>query len=161
MDKRVKIKKVSTHEEIEFAQNCLQKADFIAFIGNFDETDLETLYICLYENKEMGVFTVNIDSNMKIKNASPILYMNKRYSKATYICFIEIFKYIFQEINVDRITIKVYSNNNKMLNLMRKKFFVYEGTFYYGLKSQNEYIHVKNYSILKNEFERIYRELYI
>ena len=149
-DNKVFFFKAKTEEDNNFLQQCVDDAEFHAYIS--DEENYDNYKIISDGKDNIGVFLCESEINIGIKTVKPIIYIQKKKTITSALSIIAIMDYSFNELNADRISIQVFENNRHMNRIMQRYGFVYEGVMPFCKRLDNKYIGLNYYSLLRREY---------
>jgi RimJ/RimL family protein N-acetyltransferase len=122
----------------------------------FDKTNPD-FYIINYKNQDIGYFRT---SNYSEKNKNIYLgcdiHKDWRGKGLSYKAYVEFINYLFNEYDLNKITLEVLNNNTKAFNLYKKIGFVEEGKKREEIFRDDKYIDSIIMSILKKEWIKYY-----
>lgn len=110
------------------------------------------------ENKPIGrVYLAKIDRGSDSIDITRIYigdenYIGKGYGKESMIMLLD---YCFKTLEMERVTLDHYPNNERASKLYLELGFKYEGTMRNAAKKNNQYFDLHLMSILKNEYNEI------
>lgn len=95
--------------------------------------------------------------NMKAANAEFAISLRKRAQGKNigYLATRELLKIAFEEMRLERVYLNVLSQNEKAIRLYERIGFVYEGEFLKHVYLRGQYMNLKWYRMLREEYENI------
>lgn len=139
-------------EENKFMKMCFTATDFLNYISE-ENVNYDEYVIIKCGDDKLGICSFNIEVRMGIKTARPIIYMTHRKGLKSFMAINSMIYYLFRHKCVDRVELRIYSNNKQMLSMVNKGIFKYEGCIKSCKKIENEYVDMHFYSMLKKEFD--------
>lgn len=149
------IKKFLTIEETRNYENIV--TEFLS--REVDDSKEQYTIVLKSENKPIGrVYLAKIDKISDSVDISRIYigdenYLGKGFGKESMTLLLE---YCYKNLNMQRITLDHYPNNEKVSKLYLKLGFKYEGIMRNSAKKNNEYFDLHLMSILKDEYLKLY-----
>lgn len=139
-------------EDDRFVEACCRAGDFILFISD-ESVRREDYFIIRSGNENIGICSFNIEERMGVKIARPIIYMSRRKNLNSFMAINSVAYYLFRHENIERLELRIFSNNKQMLSVADRGFFKYEGCIRCCKKINDEFVDMHFYSILKREFD--------
>lgn len=111
------------------------------WIINYDDINIGYIRLSNYSEQNKNIY-IGMDLHEK--------YRGKGYSYESYKKFIP---YIFEKLNLNKISLEVLENNTRAINLYKKLGFILEGVKREEVYKNYEYINSIIMSILKKEYK--------
>ena len=143
----IEIKKISLPEEERFIRACQEQEEYKKYVKRWDSNLYEDYYLFYSDYARIGFCKMNISALTGVITAKPNIYLCKRLGRTTKICFWVLLEELFERIKVERISIRIYSNNRMMRKIARYELFRYEGIFKNAILMNGEYIDIYYYSL--------------
>ena len=142
--------------DFNFVQKCLNVRDFILNISEEIDTHSDMLIIRHNKKSYIGIFIPSIHIISDMKHSRPIIYLLKAYRIHSSISLCKIVKYLFENEEVDRIFIQVFSHNTMMLNCMKNLGIAYRGSIDDIRKIEsNSFVSINFYDIDYKKYQEL------
>lgn len=144
--------KVTSEGDYKYMEECCMSEDFSSFITT-ENINYDDYLIIRRRDNNIGICNLKIDEKMGVKSARPIIYIARRKSIDSFMAITSVAHHLFRNEKIDRLELRIYSNNDQMLSIANSGIFKYEGCIRYCKKINDTFISIYFYSILKREFD--------
>lgn len=148
MENTLLLKPISTNQEKEYVEKIINSDEYKLLISthSLDYNDVDLIY---FKALLVGIIQLNISNSTGILISKPNLLLTTRRTLNTLEIIGGIVCYIFEELGIDKIVIKVKENNTNMIRIMKKFKVTFNG------KILGEYQKILLYYSLDKETYRI------
>jgi len=150
MDYNIDFIKMSNDSDWEFIDTCCNSDEFSRYITN--DSRISEYIILRRGQRNIGICSFKIEERMGIKTARPIIYISQRKGLSSFMAMNAVSHYLFCDQDIDRLELRIYSDNEQMISIANCGIFTYEGCLKYCKIRENQFIDMYFYSLLKREF---------
>lgn len=154
----IRIISPQNHEHHEFIQDCFNETDFRMFIGILEPAKSLNYSLFTYRDKAIGVCSSYVSESTGVRVAYPSIFLTKVNPILSVRCMQTLIASMFCDLRVDKVTLIIYGNNQKMLDMIEHTHFKKEGVFRLGAKINRQIVDVNYFSMLRNEFDSLRSE---
>ena len=144
---------IESDADHKFMEECCNAKDFSDFIT---EGYIDDEYLIIHrEGQNIGICALKIENRMGIRTARPNIYITHRKSLSSFLAINSVAYHLFRHENIDRLELRIYSNNKQMLSIANCGVYIYEGRMKYCKRTGDTFVDLYFYSILKKEFDAL------